>query len=59
MTLSSRQKNQIKSSRTVNARFFEGLEHWNQLKKEPDNGYVVFAGEKYQMRGYPHVLSWQ
>lgn len=51
---------EVKAARTINTRFFEGLSYWNQFKDhEPTNGYVIYAGEKQQMKGYPNVISWQ
>ncbi len=51
---------EIKSGRTTSARFFEGLEYWNQLSdKEPSQGFVVYAGSAGQVRGYSNLISWQ
>jgi predicted AAA+ superfamily ATPase len=51
---------EIKSSRTTNQRFFEGLEYWNSISKQSlENGFVVFAGSAHQIRGRANLISWQ
>lgn len=51
---------EIKAGRTSSARFFEGLEYWNELtNNESNNGYVVYAGSSQQIRGQKNLISWQ
>lgn len=51
---------EIKSSRTYNQRFFEGLSFWNKIaEQEPDNGFVLYAGSAQQPRVNNKMISWQ
>lgn len=51
---------EVKASRTTSQRFFEGLEHWNELaQKKTTHSYVIFAGSNRQTRGYANLISWQ
>jgi uncharacterized protein len=51
---------EIKSSRTMNQRFFESLEYWNSIADQPvDNGFVIFGGSADQISVKPNLISWQ
>ncbi|MFH1831738.1 MAG: ATP-binding protein [bacterium] len=51
---------EIKSSRTFNTRFLDGLNYWDKLAHEKNTpGSVVFAGSAEQMRAHNAVVSWQ
>lgn len=59
---------EIKAGRTVNQRFFEGIEYWQELaekNQDPEarslshEGFVVFAGASQQIRVRPNLISWQ
>lgn len=61
---------EIKSGRTVNPRFFEGIDYFKNLAAQNEtlkqalansknNGYVVFAGSTQQIRPYSNLISWQ
>ncbi|MFA6527052.1 MAG: ATP-binding protein [Candidatus Babeliales bacterium] len=52
---------EIKASRTINTRFFDGLTY---LKKSMPNDvvindYVIYGANKKQISGYKNVVSWQ
>ena len=51
---------EIKSSTTLNQRFFEGLRHWCTLAQvSPSQGYVVYGGNDTQTRGIGNTVSWK
>lgn len=55
---------EIKSGRTVNQRFFDGIEYWNKLIQENSStteskSFVVFAGSSKQPRVRPNLISWE
>ena len=51
---------EIKSGRTFNQRFFDGLNYWNTMEEENSAlGYVIFAGSEQQIRGHNLLVSWQ
>ena len=51
---------EIKSSETVNTKFFDNLLYWNKLaNKAPNQGYLVYGGREKQTRSTGHVLGWE
>ncbi len=51
---------EIKSGRTINQRFFDGLGYWCDIAQiNPENGYVVYGGTQEQSRSSGNVVSWQ
>lgn len=51
---------EVKSSRSIASDFFKGITYWNELaKKDPANGYVVYAGDQDQTRSLGNVISWK
>lgn len=51
---------EIKSSKTINNSFFEGLNYWNTLSQNPrENSYVIYAGDENQTRSNGNILSWK
>ena len=51
---------EIKSGRTINTDFFQGLNYFNGISKvKPENSYLVYGGEAPQQRSYANVLSWK
>lgn len=51
---------EIKSGRTFNQRFLDGINYWDALEHQKSTkGYVVFAGASQQTRTHPALLSWQ
>ncbi len=51
---------EIKSSTTINQRFFENLHYWCTLANiNPSQGYVVYAGKENQKRSVGNIISWQ
>jgi predicted AAA+ superfamily ATPase len=51
---------EIKSGKTINSRFFSGLNYWCNLAGIPTSkGYVVYAGTKDQPQSRGNVISWQ
>ncbi len=51
---------EIKSGRTFNARFLDGLNYWEALAHEKSTpGSIVFAGSSSQTRAHKSLVSWQ
>ena len=51
---------EIKSGKTINTDFFEGLKYWNKLSKNiPENTFIIYAGNENQKRSLGNVLSWK
>jgi len=51
---------EIKSGKTINQRFFEGLGYWCKLSgMEQKDSYVVYAGNEEFSRAAGHVVSWK
>jgi predicted AAA+ superfamily ATPase len=51
---------EIKSSATINSKFFDGLLYWSKLaSKDPSKGYLIYGGEEWQKRSLGTVLSWK
>ncbi len=50
---------EIKSSETINSKFFEGLQYWSKLaSKDPAKGYLIYGGKERQKRSLGTVLGW-
>lgn len=51
---------EIKSGRTINPSFFDGLKYWYELAGESSaHGYLIYAGNEDQDRSAAQVISWQ
>jgi len=51
---------EIKSGKTINADYFDGLSYWNELSgNDPANSFVIYGGNENQKRSRGTVLSWQ
>ena len=51
---------EIKASQTITSEFFKGLTYWYDLTAiDPEQGYVIYAGNEKQHRSKGTVLSWQ
>lgn len=51
---------EIKSSETINVKFFDGLSYWNKLaKNDPSKGYLLYGGDESQKRSAGQVLGWK
>ncbi|MCB9492776.1 MAG: ATP-binding protein [Epsilonproteobacteria bacterium] len=51
---------EIKSSRTINQRFFDGINYWKSFATDENiESFVVFAGGQDQGRSRPDLVSWQ
>lgn len=50
---------EIKSSETINSKFFDNLLYWNELaSKDLGQGYVVYGGQEKQYRSAGRVIGW-
>ena len=60
MDLGSRQKVfEVKSSKTVQEKFFDTLKYWHSLSEtELENLYLIYGGEENHRRNGMNVLSW-
>lgn len=51
---------EIKSGRTINTRFFDGLQYFQPLSgAKPEESYLVYGGDEVQTRSAAQVLSWR
>lgn len=51
---------EIKSAKTINSDFFEGLNFFNEVAGiPPKNSFLVYGGEENQKRSSGNVLSWK
>lgn len=51
---------EIKSSRTINSQFFEGLKYFQTLSGAlSTESYLIYGGDEVQKRSVAQVLSWQ
>lgn len=51
---------EIKSALTSSSDFFQGLVYWNKLAEQnPENGFVVYAGQQDQKRSIGNLIGWQ
>lgn len=51
---------EIKSGETVSPSFFQALSEWNKLAEgSPENGTVIYGGNKNQRRSQARLLGWQ
>lgn len=51
---------EIKSSKTIAADYFSGIQYWSSLAKmSPSQGYVIYGGLLSQQRQQGNVLSWK
>lgn len=51
---------EIKSAKTINDNFFDGLNYWNNLSKNTkENTYIIYAGNENQTRSNGKIISWQ
>ncbi|MFA5249947.1 MAG: ATP-binding protein [Parachlamydiales bacterium] len=51
---------EIKSAKTINSDFFEGLNYWNNLaKNSPENTFLIYGGEENQTRSQGKIISWK
>lgn len=50
---------EIKSSETVNEKYFDGLKYWKELTKiDADNLYLIYGGKENMKRNGMNVVSW-
>lgn len=51
---------EIKSAKTINQRFFDGLHYWTELADvDKSQGYVVYAGSESDERSAGKIIGWQ
>jgi len=51
---------EIKASRTISSRFFEGLNYWNALTNaDPNTNFIIYAGSAKQPKASTYIVSWQ
>ncbi len=51
---------EIKSSETLNSKFFNNLIYWNKLaQKDSSHSYLIYGGQERQNRSAGHVLGWE
>lgn len=49
---------EIKASYTASSHFFDTLNYWSELYKQPE-GYAIYAGASFDIRLYERLVSWQ
>jgi len=51
---------EIKSSETLSPHFFDTISAWNKISgTDPENNYVIFAGQENQKRSFGRFMSWE
>lgn len=51
---------EIKSGKTINSSFFDGLNYWNGLsKQDKSKSFLVYAGDENQKRTKVKLLNWK
>jgi len=51
---------EIKSGKTINESFFDGLKFWNEISgTDPKDNFLIYGGSEGQRRTYANVLGWQ
>ncbi|HLJ31548.1 MAG TPA: ATP-binding protein [Candidatus Babeliales bacterium] len=51
---------EIKAGKTIVADFFNSLTKWNDIAQtNPQDGYIIYAGNQEQKREKGHVVGWQ
>ncbi len=51
---------EIKSGKTINSNFFDGLNYWNALaKNDPTKSFLVYSGSEKQKHKGINILGWQ
>jgi hypothetical protein len=50
---------EIKSAKTINASFFDGLREWMHLANEAERPFLVYGGEAGQQRTVARVVGWR
>lgn len=50
---------EIKSGTTLNDDFFKGLQYWKNLTKSSSSSYLIYGGEKNQLRTDSKVYGWR
>ncbi len=51
---------ELKSGKTMNKSYFDGLRYWNKLTAHPlDKSYVVYGGEQSLSTAFGQLLSWR
>lgn len=51
---------EIKSGRTINSQFFDGLKYFQSLSgASPEESYLIYGGEEVQKRSIAKVMSWK
>ncbi len=51
---------EIKSAKTINQRFFDGLHYWTELASvDKSQGYVVYSGSQSDERSGGKIIGWQ
>ena len=50
---------EIKSSETINEKYFDGLKYWSELSKiDKENMYLIYGGKENLKRNGMNVVSW-
>ncbi|WP_319560281.1 ATP-binding protein [Marispirochaeta sp.] len=50
---------EIKSSETINEKYFDGLKYWNELTGiDKENMYLIYGGKENMVRNDMNVISW-
>lgn len=50
---------EIKSSETVNEKYFDGLKYWNEITGiAKENMYLIYGGKENMVRNEMNVISW-
>jgi len=51
---------EIKAGKTITQSYFSGLDYWNSISGgDPENSYVIYAGDQVQKRIKSNVIGWK
>ena len=51
---------EIKSGKTINSEFFDGLKFWNDLSgNDSENSFLIYGGYEKQVRSGIKVIDWK
>lgn len=50
---------EIKSGKTITEDYFTGLKYWQDLSKQTQNAFLIYAGEQNQKRLGFQIISWK
>ncbi len=50
---------EVKAGQTITNDYFSGILYWQNLSKQQDKSYIIYAGDQSQKREQTTILNWQ